>query len=253
MEDSKNRFSDRVENYVRYRPAYPEKLIDALVEFVELNKSSHITDIGSGTGLLTRHLLDRKLLVTAVEPNEEMRSAAESLLAKYPQFTSRSGSAEATGLESDTFDLVTVAQAFHWFDWPESIKEFKRVLKPGGRLALIWNRRDLKNPFQQAYDKMLREHAPEYNRVNHMNIEDEKITAIFEANNCQHLTFPYTQFFNCAAFLGRMQSSSYSPPEGSDTLLRLIEAAIALFEEYSVDGELAFEYSSHLYLGRLRA
>ena len=252
MEDSKKRFSDRVENYVRYRPTYPEKLIDALIKYAELNKFSRIVDIGSGTGLLTKHLLDRELSVTAVEPNDEMRLAAENLLARYPLFTSKPGSAESTGLESDAFDLLTVAQAFHWFDWPKSIHEFKRVLKPEGKLALIWNRRELKDAFQQAYEAMLRELAPEYNLVNHMNIEDEKIAAIFDVSEFQHLSFRYTQFFDCAAFLGRMQSSSYSPAQGTDALSKLNEAAVALYEEFAADGELAFEYTSHLYLGQLK-
>lgn len=253
MEGSKTRFSDRVENYVRYRPAYPQALIHNLIESCALNQSSMIADIGSGTGIFSRELLDKQLSVLAVEPNLEMRKAAESILASYSQFTSVAGTGEETSLDDSSVDLITVAQAFHWFDWPKAINEFRRILKPRGQLALVWNRRDLKDAFQHAYEAMLRKLAPEYNLVNHMNIEGEKIAAIFDVRNFQHLSFSFTQFFDCAAFLGRMQSSSYSPAKGTEALSKLNEAAMNLFEEYALDGELAFKYSSHLYLGQLKA
>lgn len=252
MDDSTKRFSDRVENYVNYRPAYPPELINSLIENCRFNPDSRVADIGSGTGIFSQHLLDRQLPVIGVEPNTEMREAAETILLNYAQFTSVAGTAEFTSLVDSSIDLITVAQAFHWFDWPKALAEFKRILKPQGQLALIWNRRDLKDPFQQAYEAMLRDLAPDYNLVNHMNIEVEKIAAIFDASEYQHLSFRYTQFFDCAAFLGRMQSSSYTPVQGSEALARLNEAAVALYEEFAVDGELAFEYTSHLYLGRLK-
>lgn len=250
MNKSTERFSDRVENYVRYRPAYPEALISYLIDCCGLDESSNIADVGSGTGIFTRHLLDNQLSVSAIEPNAEMRQAAEAMLADYGCFRSIPGTAEATQLKSVSIDLITVAQAFHWFNWNAAMTEFKRILKPGGQLALVWNRRHLSNPFQQAYENMLRKLAPEYNLVNHMNIEDEKIRALFITNSFQQKTFQYSQFFDCESFLGRMQSSSYSPPKGTDELAVLNQAAIELFEKFETDGKLSFEYSSHLYLGQ---
>jgi len=252
MEASTTRFSDRVENYVRYRPAYPLALIDSLIANCALDQSSIIADIGSGTGMFSRELLDKQLPVIAVEPNLQMRQAAESILSSYSQFTSVAGTAEETSLTDSSIALVTVAQAFHWFDEPKALAEFRRVLKPKGQLALVWNRRDLKDDFQQAYDNMLRELAPEYNRVNHMNISDNHLAAIFDSKKFQHLQFPYSQHFDCSAFLGRMQSSSYSPAKGTEALSVLNEAAVNLFDTYAVNGELAFKYSSHLYFGSLK-
>jgi len=252
MEDSTKRFSDRVQNYVNFRPAYPMELINSLMENCRLNRDSTIADIGSGTGILTQHLLDKQLPVIAIEPNKEMREAAESMLSNYSRFSSVTGTAEDTSLTDSSIDLITVAQAFHWFDWPKALTEFRRILKPQGQLALIWNRRDQNDAFQQSYEIMLRELAPEYNLVNHMNIEDEKIAAIFDANHFQHICFRYTQFFDCTAFLGRMQSSSYAPAQGTKALDKLNEAAVVLFEKFAVDGTLAFEYISHLYLGQLK-
>lgn len=247
------RFSDRVDNYLCYRPNYPEALLDYLADQCQLDQSSSIADIGSGTGKLTRHLLDRQLAVTAIEPNDEMRLAADSLLGEFSGYASLAGTAEATQLSDSIIDLITVGQAFHWFDWLKAVNEFKRVLKPEGRLALIWNRRNLLDPFQKAYEKMLREFAPEYNLVNHMNIEDDKLSALFDANNYQHKTFRYSQNFSCDAFLGRMQSSSYTPAQGTVELAALNQAAIQLFEEFTIEGMLSFEYICHLYLGKPRA
>ena len=252
MEGSTTRFSDRVDNYVRYRPAYPQELIHSLIESCPLDQSSTIADIGSGTGIFSQQLLDQQLSVLAVEPNTEMRHAAETMLLNYSQFRSVEGTGEDTSLDDSSIDLITVAQAFHWFDKPLALTEFRRILKPAGYLALVWNRRDLKDDFQQAYENLLRELAPEYNRVNHMNIDDDEITAIFDGNNFQHFRYPYTQHFDCAAFLGRMQSSSYTPANGTEAMAKLIEAAVNLFEAHALDGELAFEYTSHLYLGQIK-
>ncbi len=253
MRKPTERFSDRVENYVRYRPGYPQALIDYLIEACRLDKGSCIADIGSGTGIFTRHLLDSHLSVIAVEPNPEMRNAAEKLLSDYVSFQSISGTAEATELQSASIDLITVAQAFHWFDWGAAMAEFKRILNPEGMLALVWNRRDLCDPFQQDYEAMLRKLAPDYNVVNHMNIDDDKIRALFIADIFQQKIFEYTQNFNCEAFLGRMQSSSYSPAKASEEYAALNRAAIALFEDYAIDGMLSFNYSSHLYLGKIQS
>ncbi len=228
MEDSTNRFSDRVENYVRYRPSYPDELIDYLIEAGRLDERANIADVGSGTGIFSKLLLNKQLAVTAVEPNREMRKAAEAMLADYPRFTSVAGTGEATTLDNSSADFVVVAQAFHWFDWPTALAEFRRILKTGGQLALVWNRRNLDDPFQQAYDSMLRDYAPEYNRVNHMNIEDEDMAAIFDTGSYRQQIFRYAQLFDLDAFLGRMQSSSYAPAQGTPELSKLIDAATDL-------------------------
>ncbi len=252
MTGSTQRFTDRVENYQRYRPGYPAELLDYLLETCHLDQTSSIADIGSGTGIFSGYLLDRQLSVAAVEPNAEMRKAAERLLSDHDSLRSISGTAEATSLAEHSVDLITVAQAFHWFDQDAAMTEFKRILKPQGQLALIWNRRDLHDPFQQAYEKMLLRLAPDYNVVNHMNIRDEQIQAWFDDEDYQQKSFRYTQYFNCEAFLGRMQSSSYSPAKGTIDLSELNQAAIALFEKFSVDGKLSFLYNCHLYLGQPR-
>jgi SAM-dependent methyltransferase len=153
-------------------------------------------------------------------------------------------------LASSSIDLVTVAQAFHWFDEDAALAEFKRILKPQGQLALIWNRRDLSDPFQRAYENMLLELAPDYNAVNHMSIKDTHLEALFDNQSYQQKTYPYLQSFDCEQFPGRMQSSSYVPAKASRERSELKRAAVTLFDKFAENGRLKFLYSSHLYLGR---
>ncbi len=173
------RFSSRVDDYQKYRPDYPQSLVTEIIKQSGLDDSAVIADFGSGTGIFTRRLLQAGFEVYAVEPNREMRVAAESALAAEPGFTSIDGSAEDSRLESASIDLITAAQAFHWFNTDTAKQEFRRVLKPQGQLALIWNKRKLSQPFQQAYDAILREFAPEYGKVNHMNLSEMDIQGFF--------------------------------------------------------------------------
>jgi ubiquinone/menaquinone biosynthesis C-methylase UbiE len=136
-----SRFSDRVENYVRYRPGYPPEVMMALKAECGLSPNHLIGDIASGTGNWTRRLLENGNRVFGVEPNTEMRAAGERLLAGFPNFTSVAGTAEETTLADQSVDFVTAAQAAHWFDREKARREFVRVLKPQGWLALLWNER----------------------------------------------------------------------------------------------------------------
>ena len=120
-----SRFSDRVENYVRYRPGYPPEVIQELKSECGLMASHVIADIASGTGIWTRMLLENGNPVFGVEPNAEMREAGERLLAAFPKFTSVAGTAEATTLADQSVDFVTAAQAAHWFDRERARREFR--------------------------------------------------------------------------------------------------------------------------------
>ncbi len=249
MTDSTRRFSDRVEAYQKYRPGYPPALVSTLLEKTGLDAGAIVADVGSGTGIFTRLLLDHGLHVGAVEPNTNMRLAAETALADYQQFTSIDGSAEQTGLEDDSIDLVTAAQAFHWFNNATTRAEFQRILKPGGKLALIWNRRAVSEPFQQAYDAILREYALEYNQVNHMNLDEDDIAAFFRAGSMELLHFDNSQSLDFSALIGRLQSSSYCPAEDSAQYIPLVTELLGLFDQFALNGRIDFAYDTRLYLG----
>ena len=249
MTDARNRFSDRVANYIRFRPGYPSELVSALLTRAESGDEPVVADIGSGTGIFTGLLLDRGLRVYAIEPNANMRAAAEECLANYKRLVSIDGDAENTGLADASVDLVTAAQAFHWFNNEQSRAEFARILKPAGSLALIWNKRRLEQPFQQAYDALLREIAPEYGKVNHMNLSSAHIAEFFAAGSMETLHFDNQQQLDFDSLLGRLKSSSYCPGEGSEPYARLIDGLRRLFDKHATNDLLAFEYDTQLYHG----
>ncbi len=130
MENALPRFSSRVENYIKYRPGYPAAIIDLLQKECHLTTDALIVDIGSGTVKLTELFLNNDYRVVGIEPDPEMRAAAEYVLRKYSTFTSSAASAEVTGLPDRSVDFITAGQAFHWFDRERARQEFARVLVP---------------------------------------------------------------------------------------------------------------------------
>ena len=154
--DSIQRFSDRVDSYAKYRPTYPPEVLRCLQDQMGLAPEMIVADVGAGTGLLTERFLHNGNTVYAVEPNEGMRKAAEAALNQYPNLRAVDGRSEATTLPDGSVDLVTAAQAFHWFEPVATRAEFVRILRPPCWVALIWNdRRDTATPFMTAYRQML--------------------------------------------------------------------------------------------------
>ena len=245
------RFSSRVDAYRKYRPDYPQSVIAEISKQAGLDGSAIVGDFGSGSGIFTRLLLQAGFEVYAVEPNREMRKAAELALAQEPGFISVAASAEDSGLEPASLDLITVAQAFHWFNNDTAQQEFRRVLKAGGRLALIWNRRKVSQPFQQTYDAILQEFAPEYGKVNHMNLKMEDIQGFFATNSMQRFVFDNSQHLDFAGLIGRLKSSSYCPEEKSPQYIPLATELLSLFDQYAIDGAIEFEYDTELYIGQI--
>src|ERR1700722_16381276 len=167
-QDATARFSSRVEKYVRYRPSYPKGVVELLRKQCGLTSDSIVADVASGTGIFTRLLLENGNRVFGVEPNLEMRRAGEEYLAGYARFTSVEGTAEATTLPGRPVDIVTAAQAAHWFDRATARREFVRILKPGGWAVLLWNERQTDStPFLRDYEKLLLTYGTDYQEVRH--------------------------------------------------------------------------------------
>ena len=245
------RFSDRVENYIRYRPGYPPQVLDTLRAECALTPQSIVADIASGTGIFTRLLLDNGNPVTAVEPNREMREAAERLLANYPNFTSTAGTAEATTLPDGTFDFATAAQAAHWFDLPKARQEFARILKPRGWAVTIWNERSTDTtPFLRAYEDLLLAYGTDYEQVRHEHTTGN-IADFFAPTPFQSRTFDMRQEFNYQELEGRLLSSSYAPMLGHPNYEPMVARLQAMFHTYSKNGRVAMEYITRMYYGQL--
>jgi len=253
MLSSTERFSTRVENYIKYRPGYPAGVLDVMRSRCGLSADSTVADVGSGTGILTQLLLQTQSLVYAIEPNKEMREAAEKLLRDYSRFNSVNGTAEATTLPSQSIDVVTASQAFHWFNVPQARAEFSRILKPGKWVVLIWNERPVAaHAFLDEYDTLLRKHAPDYDRVTNMRADPVKLREFF-GREPQFAELSYVQNFDYAGLEGRLMSSSYAPEKGHPEHEPMLAGLRALFERHNQGGRVLFPYRTLVYFGQLNA
>lgn len=243
------RFSNRVENYIRYRPSYPDEMVASIEQEAGLSPQSVLADIGSGTGISAELFLKRGYSVTGVEPNAAMRQAAERLLAGYPAFRSVDGTARATTLADHSVDLVIAAQAFHWFDGPETRAEFTRILKPGGKVALIWNeRRTDSTPFLRDYEALLNRFGTDYADIRHENIGPESLRRFFPDGYTLHTSF-YRQSFDKESLEGRLLSSSYTPSPGHPDHEPMLAELRRLHELHQVSGLVNVDYDTRVYLG----
>jgi SAM-dependent methyltransferase len=249
--DPTTRFSDRVENYVLYRPGYPAALAQALQRDVGLARASMVADIGSGTGASAEMLLGIGCEVFAVEPNAEMRKAAEARLGHETRFHSVAARAEATTLDGGRLDAITAGQAFHWFAVRETRSEFARILRPHAPVALFWNtRRTEGSPFLEAYEQLLHQFGTDYAKVNHRNV-DAAALRVFFGGPYQSRVFSNEQAFDYDGLHGRLLSSSYAPGPGHPSYEAMAAALRQLFDRHQHHGRVRMEYETELFFGPL--
>ncbi len=249
--DSTQRFSIRVDNYIRYRPSYPPEVLEMLKAECGLTSSAVIADIASGTGIFSRLLLENRNRVYGVEPNAEMRHAGETFLAEYERFTSVSGTAESTTLPSSSVDFVTAAQAAHWFDLQKARAEFARILKPKGWVVLLWNERRIdSSEFLRDYEQLLLSCGIDYTDVRH-ELTTAGIESFFAPAACALRVFSIGQEFDYAGLEGRLLSSSYAPPPGHagyDPMLRELKR---IFAAHQRGGRVEIPYDTRVFYGHL--
>jgi SAM-dependent methyltransferase len=251
--DPTRRFSTRVENYIRYRPTYPQPVVDLLKDECGLTGESVIADVGSGTGILSELFLRNGNRVYGVEPNREMREAGERLLAAYDNFVSVEGRAEATTLAGKSVDLITAGQAFHWFEREGARREFARVLKDTGWVVLIWNdRRTEGTPFLEDYERMLSDFGTDYHEVSEGWANDELIQPFFGAERVRLKSFENRQVFDFDGLQGRLMSASYAPEPGHPNFAPMMQTLASIFERYAEDGKVIVEYDTKVFYGQLR-
>jgi ubiquinone/menaquinone biosynthesis C-methylase UbiE len=246
------RFSNRAEDYARYRPGYPRAILDALRDECGLAPESVVADIGSGTGQLAELFLAHGNLVYGVEPNAAMREAGERRLQNDPRFRSVAGSAEATTLPDSSVDFVVTGQAFHWFAMKAARAEFRRMLKPGGWVAVIWNERRRDTPFMGAYESLVRTYGTDYAEVAAMYPEQARMEEFFHLGGFHHQFFPNAQDFDFNGLRGRLLSASYAPAKGHPNHEPMLAELKGLFEAHARDGRVRVEYITRLYYGQMK-
>lgn len=252
MPASTERFSDRVQYYVRSRPSYPPEFYDFLEQELHLPSRMMVADVGSGTGISTKPLLERGHVVHAIEPNQPMREAAERLLSDYRDCQSINGTAESTTLPAASVDLILAAQAFHWFDKQKARAEFARILRPAGYVVLVWNeRRTDATPFLRDYEQLLQTYATDYNIVRHENVDAPALAAFFAPNPFVTREFPNSQHFNNEGLESRLLSSSYTPAANDPHRPPMLEELRRIFERHQQGGQVTFEYDTRAHYGQL--
>ena len=251
MSQSVDRFTSRVEDYAKYRPGYPLEIVDLFRRECGLTPASIVADIGSGTGKLAELFLANGNVVFGVEPNVSMRVVAESLFKDQPTFRSIDGSAESTTLPDLSVDLITAAQAFHWFDPVKTRDEWVRILKPGGWTTLIWNERELQTtPFLNDYEQLMLEYGTDYKEVRHENAE-ALIEGFFAPDEFVLRTFPNTQVFDYDGLNGRVRSSSYTPEPDHPNFDPMMRQLSTIFDKHQKNGYVNFDYETRVFYGHL--
>lgn len=247
------KFTGKADLYAQYRPGYPAALRDFLQRETGLHPGQPVADVGSGTGLFSRFLLEQGLVVHAVEPNPEMRAQAEAALRKYPRFHSLDGSAEHTGLPAQSVDLVTAAQAFHWFDPDAFARECRRIAKPGAFVCLVWNSRNAKQEIVRENEAVCRRCCPEFTGFSGgmQDKQEAALSRFFQNGRFCSVRIPHPQKMDRAGFIGRGLSASYAPQKGSPASDAFADALGKLFDRFCTGDVLLYPQVTQCYVGRV--
>jgi ubiquinone/menaquinone biosynthesis C-methylase UbiE len=242
-------FSDRVQNYLAYRPGYKPAILDVLREEYSFTIDDVIADMGSGTGLLSELFLKNGNIVFGIEPNAEMRTAGEQRLKAFSRFVSVNGRAEATTLGQDSIDFVTVGQAFHWFNQAQTKQEFARILKPTGWVVAVYNMVRTDAPFllacEQFYATYLADKDAEAEEV-------DIYTPFFgKGNYAKREVSGVCQKLDLTGLIGRVLSRANTPQEKSPLYEKMLNALETIFDEYQQDGKVEMSYATEVVCGQL--
>lgn len=250
--NSKDKFTNKVEKYVKYRPSYPKELINYLVAEVGLSQNSIVADIGAGTGILTKLLLNKVSKVFAVEPNFNMRTACVQHCIDFNNFVAIDGSAEETNLPDKSMDFITVAQAFHWFDMQKTKVEFQRIIKIKGKVILIWNSRVSESELIKENDDLCRLLCPEFNGFSGgSDVSPEAYSDFFKNGSFEYKVFDNDRLLSLESYIGGSMSASYAPSERDENYRPFVDELIRLFGKYSINGKLLLPNKTRCYVGEV--
>jgi len=242
-------FSSRAALYAKYRWDYAPQAIQTILDVAQVSGESCVADIGAGTGILAKHFAGKAKHVLAVEPNAAMRQIAAHALRTYPSCQTVDGRAEATTLPDHSVDLITVAQSIHWFEPGPARREFVRVLKRGGWLAILRNHgtdEELGAALSEVFDE-------------HRELDTEALMVgrstpagyYYGGNRFVVQTFPFTAHRDWDAFIGSLSTTSSAPDEGSPSYACFVRGARRVFGTFARNGVLESHAATELYLGQL--
>lgn len=252
-----DKFKNIADIYDKYRPEYPKEYIEYLKKSCNLNSESKVADIGAGTGIFTKQLLDNDLFVLAVEPNEDMRNVLKEKLKDYKKFIEIDGTAENTNISNKSIDIVTASQAFHWFDIDGFRKECKRILKPNGKVCLLWNMLDMNSDITKEQEQIHYKYTKrtfKYKEVDKIVIKDkrdEMIEEFFKYGSYELKVVENNLINTESQFIGVNLSKSYSLRKDDQNFDKYVEEFRNIFKKYSKDGILVIPNNTYCYLGNI--
>jgi ubiquinone/menaquinone biosynthesis C-methylase UbiE len=247
-------FTDRADFYARARPGYPPELIHFFQNDLGLNASWRIADIGAGTGIFSKLLLETGACVIAIEPNADMRHSAIESLGKNTRFSAVDATAEATTLVAQSVEMITCAQSFHWFDRVRAKDEFKRILHPPGWVLLVWNERQADDPFGIALDELTHEFRPADAPTRKCSLKgkgDSAFVEFFSPAEMQTAMFSHSQSLDLAGLQGLILSRSYMPLEGQAKYEAMMNRVKQIYTAHQSDGALTIKYRTRVFYGRM--
>lgn len=257
------KFTRKADLYAKYRPGYPQEFINYLCNNVGLGSNSNVADIGSGTGILSKQLLDAGCRVFCVEPNDNMRQIAENNLKGYSKFLSVNGKDENSTLEKGSIDFITVAQAFHWFDLEKFRLECQRILKPAGKVVLVWNSKVEDDPATCEREKICRRYCPDFKGfaggqgtagLGYSEKSPEKpenCISFFKDGDFEFREFKNNLYSDLENFIGGVLSSSYAPNKEDKDYMPFVGELTELFRKFSIDGVLVTPNVTRSYVGEV--
>lgn len=250
--NTNDKFAHRVEDYQKYRPGYPAAIVDMLEKECGLTHDATLVDLGSGTGLLTELFLGQDYAITGVEPNDAMRGAGEARMEGFGSlFTSVNGSAEATTLADSSVDFIVAGQAFHWFDLNDAPAEFRRVLKPGGWVVLIWNERRTKaSAFMSAFELVMGKFGVNYPGAIKRRLEPDELRQVLRVDEILLYSFENRQMLTKEGLMGRVRSASYCPLVEDARYEFMMKELRGMFEIYAFSGKVTLEYDTQVFVAK---